>query len=236
MVDPGQQPLALADRLQQPFLKSPVRRRRDDGGERAAGWAVGVVRRLEQHGAAKLLQELLLLDLLQHAEASRHVRLERKLLEKPRAKAVDGLHLEAAGRLQRGGEQAAGALTLSPAARLCAGGAYRLVEPAVVERDPFAQRFEDAVRHVGGRRLGEGEAEDFGGIGMLLQQQPDDALRQHVGLAGAGVGRHPGRDGRVRCGVLVRDHRGRRNARAHSVAPSSSSAPPDSDHSRTRAR
>ena len=71
-----------------------------------------------------------------------------------------------------------------------AGLAHRLVERGVVERGPLAERVEHAVRHVGGGGLGEGEAEDFRRIDAG-EQQPDHALRQHVGLARAGIGRRP---------------------------------------------
>ena len=54
------------------------------------------------------------------------------------------------------------------------------------------QRVEHAVRHVGGGGLGEGDAEDFRRVDAV-EQQPDHALRQHVGLARAGIGRDPGR-------------------------------------------
>ena len=75
---------------------------------------------------------------------------------------------------------------------LDAGLADFLVERVVVERGPAREPLEHAVRHVGRGRLGVGEAEDFRRIGAV-EQQADHALRQHVGLAGAGVGRHPRR-------------------------------------------
>ena len=78
-----------------------------------------------------------------------------------------------------------------------AGLAHGVVERGVVEQGPGPQRVEHAVRHVGGGGLGEGDAEDARRIDAG-EQQPDHALRQHVGLAGAGIGRDPGRAVRVR--------------------------------------
>ena len=52
------------------------------------------------------------------------------------------------------------------------------------------ERVEHAVRHVGGGGLGEGEAEDFRRVDAV-EQQADHALRQHMGLARAGIGRRP---------------------------------------------
>ena len=56
-----------------------------------------------------------------------------------------------------------------------------------------AERVEHALRHVGGGRLGEGEAEDLFRRDAV-EQKIDHALRQHVGLAGAGIGGHPRRN------------------------------------------
>ena len=47
-------------------------------------------------------------------------------------------------------------------------------------------------RHIGGRRLGEGEAENLRRR-RAVEQQPQHALRQDMRLAAAGVGGNPGR-------------------------------------------
>ncbi len=60
------------------------------------------------------------------------------------------------------------------------------------EHRPFRQAGEDAVRHVGGGGARIGQAQDLRRVGAF-EQQPDDALRQHMRLARAGIGRHPGR-------------------------------------------
>ena len=61
---------------------------------------------------------------------------------------------------------------------------------------------EHAVRHVGGRRLGEGDAQDFRRRGAVSSSRITRCA-QHMGLARAGIGRHPGRDGRIG-GLLLR--------------------------------
>ena len=93
-----------------------------------------------------------------------------------------------------------------------------MVEVVVFERRPFGQRIEYRFRHVGGGGLGEGEAKNFGRIGAA-QQQPDDALRQHIGLARAGIGRHPGRHRRIRRLALARKHGLGDGARSHCSTP-----------------
>ena len=187
-------------RIASPSASLKVRSRR--GGERhrqrAAERAVRLHGRLEQHAEADLVEQLRLRRLVEHLEARRDIGLERKLMQQPRAEGVDGLHLQPARRLQRGREQPARAAH----ARSASGAILEIradfpVERGVVERGPLAERVEHAVRHVGGGRLGEGDAEDFLGRDAV-EQQPDHALRQHVGLAGAGIGRDPGRHRRVR--------------------------------------
>ena len=75
-------------------------------------------------------------------------------------------------------------------------------ELRVGERRPFAEDVEDALRHLGGGGAGEGQAEDAAGVGAG-EEQADDAVGEHMGLARAGIGRHPGRGARVR-GVGLR--------------------------------
>ena len=78
-----------------------------------------------------------------------------------------------------------------------AGFADRGIQRGVIERHPMAERRKHPLRHVGGGGLGEGDAEDFFRR-HVAEQQPDHALHQHMGLAGAGIGRNEG--GRRRIG------------------------------------
>ena len=83
------------------------------------------------------------------------------------------------------------------------------------------ERLEDARRHIGRRRLGEGQAEDARGR-RAVEQQAQHALRQHMRLARAGVGRHPGRGARDRRRAAGRCRTGRgasRRGRAHASSP-----------------
>ena len=73
--------------------------------ERAAERAVGRGSAFEQHGQCQLFQKLHLRRLVEHAEAGGDVRFERKLVQELGAEGVDGLHLEAARRLQRARQQ-----------------------------------------------------------------------------------------------------------------------------------
>ena len=107
------------------------------------------------------------------------------------AKCMDRLHFKSAGGFQCTGEQTprqrpSGGVRLDIGAR-----ADRSIERAVVERGPFGERIEDAFRHVGGGRLGKGDAEYFFRLNAF-QQEVDDALRQHMRLARSGIGRHEG--------------------------------------------
>ena len=114
-------------------------------------------------------------------------------MQQPRTEGVDGLHLESARRLQRQREQSPGARAQRRVRRDVRDSANGGIERCVVERGPPAQLIEHAVRHIGGGGLGEGDAENLRRIDAV-EQQADHALREHVGLAGAGIGGHPGRD------------------------------------------
>ena len=73
--------------------------------ERAAERAVRRTGRGKQNVEAQLLQQLRFRRLVEHVEARRDVGLERELMQQLRAEGMDGLHLQAARRLQRRGEQ-----------------------------------------------------------------------------------------------------------------------------------
>ena len=75
-------------------------------------------------------------------------------------------------------------------------GADHVVERRIVERGPCGERVEHALGHIGGGGLGEGDAEDFLRLDAL-EQEIDHALRQHMGLARAGIGGDPRRYFRI---------------------------------------
>ena len=94
-------------------------------------------------------------------EAGRHARLERKALQQALAEGVDRLHLEAARRLDRAREQRAGERA-SPARSACAPAPWSSsgCNVSARRRRPGRQIVEHAARHLGGGRLGVGEAQD----------------------------------------------------------------------------
>jgi hypothetical protein len=65
-------------------------------------------------------------------------------------------------------------------------------ERGVGQHRPGAEPGEEPVLHLGGGRLGIGQAEDALGVGAG-EQQPRDPVGEHPGLARAGIGRDPGR-------------------------------------------
>ena len=128
--------VALADRLVQ--RKSGTSKSLASGNGLASARPSGAVRLprgLEHHVEADLFEHLVLLGLLEHPKARRDIGLERELLQQPRAEGVDGLHLEAARRLQRRARTAAApAPAASASMSRVAGRADGLVELGVVER------------------------------------------------------------------------------------------------------
>ena len=233
--DPGAHAVALVDEFLHRQLVGEVARRCEHRRQRPAERTVRIGRGASQNGAPRRIGERVGVALVEHLEVSGDIRLERELVEEPFAEGVDRLDLQPARRLEGPGEEAARFGELGRVRPLALHLGDLLAERRVGKRRPFAEPVEDPLRHLGRRRLGEGEAEDAAGIGAG-EQEADHPLRQDEGLARAGVGRHPGGGARVR-GVGLRlprgvvDGYGRIGAR-HSMSSSLST----SAHSRTRAR
>ena len=119
-------------------------------------------------------------------------------------------------RRARARRRASGGL---PSARAMASSSA--ASSSVVQR---AERVEHALRHIGGGGLGEGDAEDFLRLDAG-EQKIDHALRQHVGLARAGIGGDPGRHVRVGGLALQAPHVGR-NGAGDLIAPLPRCRPP----------
>ena len=120
------------------------------------------------------------------------IRFQRKLMEQGFAKGVNRLDFQTTRRFQGLGEE-------PPCGRKCrpvrlflfdCGDALR--ELGVIQRRPFGEPLEHAVRHFRRGRLGIGQAQDRGGAGAG-EQQTDHALCQDMRLARARIGGHPGR-------------------------------------------
>ena len=125
---------------------------------------------------------------------------QREAAEEAGAEAVDGLDAQTARRFDGAGEQAAGlgqSVGVDPRAfaEFGEGGA----QVGIGFHGPFAETLEQAVLHLGRRRLGVGEAEDVLGF-HPTQKQAGDAVGQHTGLAGARIGGEPCGEGGF-CGL-----------------------------------
>ena len=156
-------------------------RRRAQRSERA-------VPRLEHEEASFVLVD----DL----EMRGDVGLERKEPEQSFGEGVQRLNLEAARRLDRSGEQLPREGEIRRAWRGRAAFDDRIRQGLVRKARPAGELGEDALGHVGRRRLGVGKTQDLGRR-RSRQQQPHHALGQDMSLAAAGVGRRPGRGLRV---------------------------------------
>ena len=225
------QPPAQAQRAAQQLVEAFLGRIADGGIERPALGRGLVARCQGQHGIDRLALQDVGCRFVEDGEPGSDVGFERKALQQALAERMDGLHLEPARRLDGHREQRARALDLGrrrPARREIGELVAKLV---LRHRHPLRERVVDALRHLGRRGLGVSERED-----ALRdcpgQHQPQCAQREHVRLAGAGVGAHPGGGARVggialgaACALEIRRSRGH--------GPSSSSA---TAHSPTRAR
>jgi hypothetical protein len=131
-----------------------------------AGWPLGrrhdlLARRRQQlHGRA----------LVQHLEVGRHAGLQGEAAEQGLAKGVDRLDLHAAGHVEHPGEEAPGGGHDGLVGRLAEQGGQILGQDLVVLGRPEGQAPGQAVRHLGRRRLGEGQAEDPPRSGAVQQE------------------------------------------------------------------
>ena len=230
-----QQPGALAQQLGHQLGIFGDRDAVGDGGQRVAQFRRGAVAGqgldlfvlgMAQQGGG--------VGLVEHVEARRHAGFAREALQERLAEGMDGREVDAARRIEHAREQAAGERALPLLQfwrrRLVDQLLDFLVERGVVGHRPAAQLACKPIAHLGRGGLGEGEAENALGP-HARQQQARHAIGQHLGLAGAGIGHHPGRLARhggaalLAAGILDRIELG-----GHSPVP------PALDHSATRSR
>ena len=151
---------------------------------------------------AGFLERLARLLLGQHGEARRDVRLQAITAQNALAEAMNGHDGKAARRVDDGREQAAGQRDLARFGRARQRLGEQRAEVRIARRGPLAELGEHARFHLGGGVLGERQAQDRARLGAR-EQEPQDTLHQHVGLAGAGVRADPGRDGRIGGAALL---------------------------------
>ena len=225
-VGPRHEVIAAQTGLAHHVLEGDVGGARHRDSERAAGGAVGVAGGVEQHRQIGALHHLVLVALVEHREARRHIGLERKLLQQPRAQRVDGLHLQAARRFQRAGEQFAGAQpqfwrrdAAMPASRIAASSAAS----SSVTQWPSVENTRSAM--LAAAALVKVMQRIFSG-GTPFEQQPDHPLHQHMGLARTGIGRDEGRGRRDRRRAPAWRGRRRESVRGAFTIPRSPSRRP----------
>ncbi len=163
--------------------------------------------------------ELLFGPALDRLEARSDVGFRREGREQRLGKAMDGLDSQAARRLEHLGEQAPRPLASKRVVALAEASEVGR-ELAILHPHPGSKPLADAVRHLGGAGLGEGQAED--GFGRdALQQQPEHARGQDLGLAAARRRRQRSMPARVDRGGLVALELGERlQAAAHQALAS----------------
>ncbi len=200
--------------------------------QRPAERAVAIVGGAGERRVERGTPQACLLVLVEHRKMRGHSRFEREALQQPLAEAVDGVDLEAAFGFESAREQtprqAQHLLVWRPPREL-----FQFLGelPALVRR-PCGERLQEAVLHLGRRGLGVGQAQDRFRR-EAFKQEPQHALDEDRGLAGARARRHPGRSARVGGARLVGVGLGRKGRVA--AHPNSSSASCVS-HSLMRAR
>ncbi|CAH0311494.1 hypothetical protein SRABI05_04815 [Agrobacterium fabrum] len=165
-------------------------------GERLRQFRVVLSRNRRQKRTARLGQKRGGGAIIENREMAGDIGLQRELVQQGFAKSVDGLDFQPARCFQRLGEQPPCFGELYAIRHLAFDGGDAVLEIGIRQRCPFRQPVEHAARHFRCCGLGIGEAEDRRGAAPG-QKQADHALGQNMGLAGAGIGRHPGRA----CGI-----------------------------------
>ena len=164
---------------------------------------VALLLRADQQVGERRAGELLLLPALERPEARHEPRLGGKGGEQALGEGVDGLDAKpAAGRLEHGREPGPRARSIISGTGSSSSALKLACQLLVLEPHPVRQAGVDALGHLGGARLGEGQAEDRGGVDAG-EQQPQHPRGQDMGLAGARRGRKRGVDARRRGAQLV---------------------------------
>ena len=134
--------------------------------------------------------QLEFLVIVENFETRRHTGFEWKALQQALGKSVNGLHLQAARRLYRAGEQRAGALDLGRFLFDAGQVMQNFRKPIRGHSDPLGQLAKHALRHLGGGGFGVGQAQDALRPGAS-QQQAQHAHGENVSLAGTSVRANP---------------------------------------------
>ena len=232
------QPAALAEEFAEQCgqVVRPAERceqRQFFGIRAAAGLGIG------QNPVAHAVQQGALVALLDDPEVGRHAGLQREALEQGLAEGVDRLDAHTARHVQAGREQGAGARPFTRLREAADDFPQVFAQRLAVHQRPSAEPGGDPVGHLRRRGLGEGEAQDAR-RGGAVEQQPQDAPGQHMGLARAGAGADPGGDIRFRRPALGErggpSGIGRRAGATAGAAGAGHDAASASAHSRMRAR
>ena len=129
---------------------------------------------------------------VENVEMGRDISLEGKEAQQALGEGVQRLNLEAARALDGAREQLPREDEVARTRRVRAALDDRLRQGAVAEARPLRELAEHAIGHVGGRCLGVSKAQDLRWR-RSVEQQPQHALCEDMGLAAAGVGGDPGR-------------------------------------------
>ena len=174
----------------QGLAESVLARCRRDDLQSLARCAVRVLERRVQCGGNGAFRDGRLFGIIQHLEPRGHGGFKRELMQQALAKPVDGLNLQAARCFNRAGKQPPRFQKLGAVGRLPGHLGNGGGELRIAVRHPCAQGLKDFILHVGGSRLGEGHAENAGGVSPR-QQQAHHAAGEHGGFARTRVGADP---------------------------------------------
>ena len=144
--------------------------------------------------------------LVEHGKLRRDIGLQREAAQQCLAEGVDRGDLDAARGVEDAGEELP-RLRHHRIVRISPGQLVKLLEECVMrQRHPLGEPLVEPVGHLRGGRARKGQAQDARGI-AAFQHQPEQPVGQHLGLAGAGRSRDPGRNPGCRRPALRRSAR-----------------------------
>ena len=186
--------LGTAQQIARHCIRSEAQRQQRQGIEQGR---VTACFGIDQQSGQHLAQQQFAVTVLHGANARSQPGFGGKGRQQPLGKGVDRIDAQAAAwAIEHPGKQRAGAGDHFGSG-IGTDGKEVAGQHGIRQAHPAGEHFADPHGHFRRAGLGEGQAKDLPRLDVALQQQAQDARRQHLGLAGPGACRKPDRFQRI---------------------------------------